>query len=222
VAPNNGPTVPSRAPEAATIPAIEGIDIENGLHRVAGNKRLYRNLIEQFAKKQAEAAGQITTALAGGDRQFAERAAHTVKGVAGNLGIKALQSSAERLERAIRDNDPATPKVLAEFAAILDHQVDSIECALGASSPEPTAKSAGAFNKEAVTAAVARLKSLLVASDADAADAFVALETALADKLAKPELEALSAAIGDFDFDGALVKLDNIARASGVNGGTAS
>ena len=33
----------------AGIPEIEGIDIADGLRRVAGNRRLYRSLLEQFA-----------------------------------------------------------------------------------------------------------------------------------------------------------------------------
>ena len=45
------------------MPEIEGIDVDGGLKRVAGNKRLYRSLLEQFADKQADAAAQIAAAL---------------------------------------------------------------------------------------------------------------------------------------------------------------
>ena len=43
-------------PVDVALPEIEGIDIAGGLKRVAGNKRLYRSLLEQFAAKQADAA----------------------------------------------------------------------------------------------------------------------------------------------------------------------
>ena len=36
------------------LPNIDGIDMTGGLARVAGNKRLYRSLLEQFAAKQAD------------------------------------------------------------------------------------------------------------------------------------------------------------------------
>ena len=76
-----------------------------GLTRVAGNKRLYRSLLEQFAAKQADAASKIEEALAKGDRALAERIAHTLKGVAGNIGIVDVQEAAAKVEKAIREGD---------------------------------------------------------------------------------------------------------------------
>jgi PAS domain S-box-containing protein len=212
----------SRA-ENVAIPDIEGVDVSDGLRRLAGNRRLYRNLIEQFGKKQGEAAGQIITALANGDRQLAERVAHTVKGVAGNLGIKQIQTSGERLERAIRENDATVQAALAEFGSLLSRQVEAIERALGKAAAAETGVVADApFNPEAAGAAVARLKALLEASDGDASEVFVSLESMLAGKVAKPQLDALGSSINDFDFDDALVKLGEIARNSGLKGGSAS
>jgi two-component system, sensor histidine kinase and response regulator len=54
-------------------------------------------------------------------------------------------------------------------------------------------------------------------SDGDAVEAFLALESALAGTLEESRLQALSAAIGEFDFDGALSKLDEIAKECGVS-----
>ncbi len=90
---------PVAAPSEVTLPEIEGIDIEGGLKRVAGNKRLLRNLLEQFAIKQADAGSQIGVALRNQDYELASRIAHTVKGVAGNLGIGAIQGAAEKIEK---------------------------------------------------------------------------------------------------------------------------
>ena len=78
------PPAPVLAAGEIAMPAIEGIDVDGGLRRVAGNRRLYRSLLGQFAEKQADAAAQITAALQAGDRELAGRVAHTVKGVAGN------------------------------------------------------------------------------------------------------------------------------------------
>ena len=86
------------------LPEIAGINIADGLKRVAGNKRLYRDLLAQFAAKQGDAAAQISAALESGDIKLAERIAHTVKGVAGNIGITEVQSAAQKLEKAIRDD----------------------------------------------------------------------------------------------------------------------
>src|SRR5262249_38065134 len=83
----------------ANLPEIAGVNIADGLNRVAGNKRLYRNLLIQFATKQGDDASAILAAIASGDLKLAERIAHTVKGVAGNLGISGVQFAAENLEK---------------------------------------------------------------------------------------------------------------------------
>jgi hypothetical protein len=62
------------------------------------------------------------------------------------------------------------------------------------------------------SAAIAHVRALLRSSDCDAAEAFLVLETALAGSFDQPRLDALSAAIREFDFDGALLKLDEIAK----------
>ena len=112
------------------LPEIDGVDIKDGLKRVGGNSRLYRDLLMKFAAKYSDAGLQITDALHIGDRNTAERIAHTVKGVAGNIGIKPVQFAAEKLEKAIRESDSAAPTILQDFTSVLRTQIDAIEQAL--------------------------------------------------------------------------------------------
>ena len=60
--------------------------------------------------------------------------------------------------------------------------------------------------------AIGRLRALLEASDGDAEEAFRSLQEAVAGAVEKPQLDALGASINDFDFEAALVKLDEIAE----------
>jgi hypothetical protein len=64
----------------------------------------------------------------------------------------------------------------------------------------------------AASATIARLRSLLDASDGGAEEAFRSLQDAVAGVVDRPDLDALSASISDFDFTAALVKLDGIAE----------
>ena len=127
---------PAQKVEAASpqnlpdLPEIDGVDIKDGLKRVGGNSRLYRDLLMKFAAKYSDAGLQITDALHIGDRNTAERIAHTVKGVAGNIGIKPVQFAAEKLEKAIRESDSAAPTMLQDFTSALRTQIDAIEQAL--------------------------------------------------------------------------------------------
>ena len=84
-----------------------GLTLAEGLVRVAGNKKLYRKLLRQFSKTEADAAQRIASALAENDRALAERLAHSVKGAAGNLGASAVQNAAANLEKAIASSAPA-------------------------------------------------------------------------------------------------------------------
>jgi len=104
-APAPRPTVP---PASSDLPEVEGLDTKDGLTRVAGNRKLYLKLLRQFLEQQGPTIPQITAALAQGDIVLAERLAHTLKGVAGNIGAKPVQAAAGVLEKLIRDHADAT------------------------------------------------------------------------------------------------------------------
>jgi HPt (histidine-containing phosphotransfer) domain-containing protein len=201
------------AADTVVLPEIPGINVADGLKRVAGNRRLYRDLLEQFAAKQGDAANQISTALERGDLKLAERIAHTIKGVAGNIGITEVESAAEKLESALHDGDGNVRALLIEFAPLMSAQVHSIEIALrDSATARPEKPRASPFNAEAAAGAIAQLKILLETSDGDAEESFRGLQDAVTGAVEKQQLDRLSASINEFDFDAALVKLDEIAE----------
>jgi CheY-like chemotaxis protein len=201
------------------LPEIAGVNVADGVKRVAGNKRLFRDLLVQFAAKQGDAASEISVALASGDLALAERIAHTVKGVAGNIGIAEVQSAAQKLEKAIRDRLDSVQPLLNEFAALLKTQVAAIRQELRTSPPTiPRKVRTSPFDLQAASDAIARLRRLLEASDGAAEPAFQSLLDAVEGAVEKPQLDALSAFINDFDFDAALAKLDEIAGVCARNG----
>src|SRR5262249_8440477 len=91
-----------RAPEADDPPSGPGLRTVDGLSRVAGNRKLYVKLLRQFVEQQGPAVTQIAEAQAKGDVALAERLAHTLKGVAGNIGAKPVQVAAGALEKVTR------------------------------------------------------------------------------------------------------------------------
>jgi len=206
---------PAPAPADAALPEIEGIDIVGGLKRVAGNKKLYRSLLEQFVAKQADAAPRIASALEQTDRERAERDAHTLKGVAGNIGIGPVQAAAASVEKAIREKDPSISTLLQELEARLAEQVRAIRTALGDSAPVDGP--ARPFDPDAASAAISHLRTLIEANDGDAADAVQPVADALGGKANTAHLAALRDAVNDFDFDTALSKLDEIASECGLS-----
>jgi PAS domain S-box-containing protein len=201
-------------------PEIDGVDFVNGLKRVAGNRRLYSDLLTQFAAKRQEVHSQISSAVETGDRILTERIVHTVKGVAGNLGLNQVFYCAERLEQAVCEEFPDISKALEEFTAVLNSQVDPIQQALHDSVvdlPEKEMQKAANFDGRMASAAILHLKALLESGVGDAAEAFVTLEEALAGTCDKSRLGALGAAMSEFNYNVSLFKLDEIAKQYGVN-----
>jgi CheY-like chemotaxis protein/HPt (histidine-containing phosphotransfer) domain-containing protein len=197
------------AASEVALPEVEGIDIAAGLRRVAGNKRLYRSLLEQFVTKQANVSSDIAEALNKHDREAAERMAHTLKGIAGNIGIGTVQEAAGRLEKAIRDGNPSAEALVADLRAVLDPHLAAIRTALGQSGS--TAGPPVAFDSERVAGVMARLMSLIEANDGDAADAVQEVAAALGGRIGPERLDALRESINDFDFEAARTKLSQIA-----------
>ncbi len=116
-------------------PPIAGLDAKDGLKRVAGNRTLYQKLLRQFADQQADSAAEITDALANSDTALAERVAHTIKGVAGNIGATAVHTAAGTLEKLIRDQAPAAEIAAAIHA--LSAALDPLLAALHETFPAP-------------------------------------------------------------------------------------
>ena len=134
-----------------------------------------------------------------------------MKGVAGNIGITKVQSAAQKLEKALYDGEINVSPLLVDFASVMGTQVHAIEKALFESAFRPVEVWTFPFNREATAGAIVRLRSLLEASDGDAEESFRSLQEALAGAIEKQYLDGLSASINDFDFDAAMVKLDEIA-----------
>jgi two-component system sensor histidine kinase/response regulator len=68
------------------------------------------------------------------------------------------------------------------------------------------------FDPASASHEITRLRSQLESSDGDSEETYKALRSALAGQVEKARLDALGAAIGDFDFTGALSKLDDIVK----------
>ncbi len=211
-----GPVVPAAEPAPAAVsdgdglPAVPGLDVADGLRRVSGNTKLYRKLLHRFATSQADAFGQMRTALAEGRRPDAERHAHTLKGVAGSLGAHQLQREAGEVEAAIRGGVAFSDlgDVLGPAERTLDALVAALVVAL---SPDAGATIPDTVDPRALRAAVQRLEELLAQDALEAIDVFEAaapmLKTAFGERA-----DQIGRLVKDYRFEDALVELRASAR----------
>jgi signal transduction histidine kinase/HPt (histidine-containing phosphotransfer) domain-containing protein/FixJ family two-component response regulator len=87
---------------------IDGLDLQAGLRRVMGREDRYLELLKNFVREQSDACERIEQALAEGKPAEAERAAHTLKGLAGTIGAHALYDAAQQLEEGMQAPDAST------------------------------------------------------------------------------------------------------------------
>jgi CheY-like chemotaxis protein/HPt (histidine-containing phosphotransfer) domain-containing protein len=114
-APNAGAPNPPSV-EAGLPDTLPGIDQESGLQRIGGNATAYKRVLLSFHSRFVWTAKELTILLEQGQRAEARLLAHSLRGVAGNLGASQVASDAARIEDAIRTGAPA--ELWAECAAL--------------------------------------------------------------------------------------------------------
>jgi two-component system sensor histidine kinase/response regulator len=164
------------------LPSTPGLDTKDGLIRVAGNRKLYVKLLRQFVDQQGPAVSQINDALGKGDTALAERLAHTLKGVAGNIGAKPVQSAAAILEKAIRGKSPSKEVEAAKerVSTELDPLIAALKVNMSSSETvTPAASLQAAVDPDKAREAAAVLMKLLSEFDPAAAEFIEANRAAL-------------------------------------------
>jgi two-component system sensor histidine kinase/response regulator len=107
---------------------VPGLDVDRGLRFTRGRVDLYLDFLRRFLDDQRAVPTRIADALAGGEAQAAERAAHTLRGLAACLGAGPLADAAEALEAALRDG--ATARTVADAADVLADEHRALFAAL--------------------------------------------------------------------------------------------
>ncbi len=110
---------------------MEGFNLTSGLAAVGGNEALYISLLRKFATRYADINQDISDCIKKNDLETAIRHAHTVRGIAANLGAEALASAAEALEKAISLAPSMTAPHLRTLVLRLTDAVDSVRENLG-------------------------------------------------------------------------------------------
>jgi two-component system, sensor histidine kinase and response regulator len=89
------------------VPIITGLDTIGGLRRVAGNKEIYIKILKQFYNNYNNCIETIKECMLNNDYETVILTVHSLKGVAGNIGHKQIQTEASELEKAIHEKNEA-------------------------------------------------------------------------------------------------------------------
>jgi len=140
--PESDKTVPKEEELPEDLP---GFDLSDGLKRLQGNKRLYRNLLLRFATDYRGVANDIRIALDAKDFERTHSLVHNIKGLAGNLSATDLQAASVNLEKLVKGAEKKAPPAqqlnlkLSELETALNQALESVQ-SLGASTEETVCK----------------------------------------------------------------------------------
>jgi two-component system, sensor histidine kinase and response regulator len=117
------------APPKDQLPeTIEGINIKEGLMRVGGNEKLYLSILMKLRDDYAKTDQEIKALLKSEKAGEAERLAHSIKGVAGNVGAGPLQEAGAELEHAIKEGETNTyEEKISLFGRVLSDVVTALK-----------------------------------------------------------------------------------------------
>ena len=198
--------VPAAAPDGAAwlqaLQAIDGLDARLGLAQAGSRAALYRRLLAKFLTDQAGLPASLAQALSDSDWQRAERLAHTLKGVAAQIGALPLRDAALRLEQALRLRTPTSGllPLQAEVEQLLQPLLQALTAALPVEPAEPAPASLDERQWQLLRE---RLIALLQLSDTDAIELFESNRGLIRQALG-PGFEPLAQALQQFDFSAAL------------------
>jgi two-component system sensor histidine kinase/response regulator len=201
---------------AAPLPAWElpGVDLASGLRRVLGKPELYQRLLRKFAASQKNFSAQLQVALNQGEGEAAERLAHSLKGLAGNLGAVDLQTQAALLETALKDSragDELVP-LISEVNQSLQALLQAIEQLWPTPDDEPPA----AVDPAQLEAVCQQLAGLFAHDDPRAGKVFEA-QAGLLRSAFDGDYPPLAEAVRCYDFEQALMLLRQTSEQRGLS-----
>lgn len=209
-------------PANQTAIVINGLDVEEGLTRTLGNRGFYLELLGRFCDDQRQVVDKIKRALASEDYLIAERLAHTLKGVAGLIGAKAIQHLAGELETQLNQKLPRDQLVanLGECDLLLRQTISAIEAQLQQEHElklESRANELAQVNREELQVIILRCEKLLRDYDGEASDVLLESADLFANAFGMEVQKQLIRAVRQFDYDAALEVLRDSALAAGYS-----
>jgi two-component system sensor histidine kinase/response regulator len=185
---------------------ISGLDTQRGLHHVMGKADLYLSLLQKFVKGQQAGLQPIVQSIEKADYVTAELLAHTLKGVAANIGANDLHHQMDRLEAALRERQSQQQlmTLLGAPTALLAQLLSDLQASLPTT---PVVVVASSFDRTEIRAVCRDLRELLAYDNPHAAD--VLREYAPALKAALTEgYQSIETSVDAFDFPAALRALE--------------
>jgi CheY-like chemotaxis protein len=204
----------SAGEESDALPTIAGVDVTRGLATCGGKATLYRKLVLKFLESYTGFGQAFSEALLGADETAPERLAHTLKGVAANIGAMELSSEAAQLENACRGQVPDDE--IQAILALLEDRLGQVLEAVAAAGivPEASVVNTGPVMDQAqMQPLLDSLREALNDCSIDALSIAEELSAGLGDPSQAQQLAEIRESLDAYDFDQALEQFASLEAA---------
>lgn len=188
-------------PPLVRLQSLPGMDLAAGLASLQGNQPKYLALLRHFTLEHSQDMAQLTRLLQAQDQQAARRLVHTLRGVAGTLGLTTLADLALQLEHALARSPDTRGELMAQISSLLAQLTRQ----LGDVETEP-AKAASPASHHQQQQWLRQMEGLLLQSDTAVIPLFEQHADSLLASLG-PKGPLLARQLRGFDFDAALLTL---------------
>jgi HPt (histidine-containing phosphotransfer) domain-containing protein len=179
---------------------LSNLDTADGMSRCMGNMALYQRLLKGFAKTQHDFAEQFAAAP---DVEAALLAAHTLKGLAGNIGATRLLQAVTQLEASMQT------KIADEIHANLAITLDALQAVLAdidrlnRPKAEQVEQQQASLDDSALRPQWVRLSALIEDNDAQARELLLDILDGWPALRQHTQITALKHALERYDFESA-------------------
>ena len=194
-----------------SVKTSEEIDTKAALARLGGNQDSLDRLMLRFGENQGDIVERLQAAQQADNRQEMILLAHTLRGLAGNIGGTAVAKAAGEIESALKNELPLDSTGLQELLRKLEEPLTRL-LTLAKQSPKPSViPDQNTFvDRESLHKTLSQLQSLLDNDDATAVRCFNEFYPAL-QALSEPEmLQELKGRIDRYDFEEASASLKSL------------
>ncbi|MGI2260964.1 response regulator [Shewanella sp. GXUN23E] len=188
------------------------LDIEDGLSRLGGNKKLYWQITDSFLQSRKQELDTLSNALEEADYDYLRLAGHTIKGAAANISADKLSQLGRQLETHGANKQLPDPDFILTLRDLLEKLEQDIQH-LGPSKeviPQPV-REVRPYDADEFMMELQQLSMLVQNFDTQAID-FIELLKQNAEALSELGIDftLVEEAINEFDFTKAQTELDKL------------
>lgn len=185
------------------LPYLYGIDEVTGLRYCAGDKSVFRKILQKFAENHAASIDEVVHAIACQNFIGAKQIMHTLKGLAGSLGAVALHGHVVRLEELLAEqNSSIENSKTKRLLSLCDQELSRVIGSIQTNLPpiDMPVKQQALFSTEETQRQLSLLVDKLQAFDSDADRHLEKILSAIEDPILTEKLLLIRKKIARYEF----------------------